>query len=145
MVNKDFVNRKIKLIQEDLACLEPMSHLSLEQLAEDSISYAATERLLERIVTRAIDINRHLIAELGAGTEKMRTYEDTFLALAELKVYSVDFAKSIAPSAGLRNILVHEYDSVDMNKIYLSVGKALEQYAAYCKFLLEFLDSAIVN
>jgi uncharacterized protein YutE (UPF0331/DUF86 family) len=140
MLNKTFINRKIKLIQEDLALLQPMGHLSLEELAKDPISYSATERYLERIVTRAIDINRHLIAELGTGTEKVRTYQDTFLSLGDLNIYSSDFAKAIAPSAGLRNILVHEYDSVDVNKIYTSIGEALEHYAKYCKFLLEFLD-----
>lgn len=140
MVNKEFINRKIKLIQEDLALLEPMANLSLEELAKNPVSYSATERYLERIVTRAIDINRHLIAELGTGTEKVRTYQDTFLALAELKIYPDDFAKTVAPSAGLRNILVHEYDSVDIKKIYTSAGEALKHYAQYCKFLLEFLD-----
>ncbi len=140
MLNKDFIVRKIKLIQEDLSRLEPLGHFSLEALDKDSVSYAATERLLERIVTRAIDINRHLIAELGAGNEKVRTYEDTFRTLAELNVYPSDFADEIAPSAGLRNVLVHEYDDVDLKKIYVSVGKALTQYAKYCNFLLEFLN-----
>ncbi len=140
MLNKDFVLRKIKLIQEDLSRLEPLSHLSFEELAKDFVSYAATERLLERIVTRAIDVNRHIIAELGVGSEKVRTYEDTFSALAELAVYSRDFAKQIAPSAGLRNILVHEYDEIDPKKVYISMGKALEQYVRYCDFLLKLLD-----
>jgi len=140
MLNKDFVLRKIKLVQEDLSRLEPLSHRSFEELAKDFVSYAATERLLERIVTRAIDLNRHIIAELGKGNEKVRTYEDTFSALSELGVYSRDFSLLIAPSAGLRNILVHEYDEIDPKKVYISVGKALEQYVRYCNFILEFLN-----
>ncbi|MBI4050403.1 MAG: DUF86 domain-containing protein [Candidatus Doudnabacteria bacterium] len=139
MLNKDFVLRKIKLIQEDLARLEPLGRFSLAELTKDPVKYAATERLLERIVTRAIDVNRHLLAELGEGSETVRTYEDTFLALAGLSVYSREFAKKIAPSAGLRNILVHEYDNVDVEKIRISAGEALKQYAEYCKFLLDFL------
>jgi uncharacterized protein YutE (UPF0331/DUF86 family) len=140
MLNKDFIFRKIKLIQEDLARLEPLGHLAFNELAKDSVSYAATERMLERIVTRAIDLNRHVIAELGVGNEKVRTYEETFSALAVLGVYPPDFAALIAPSAGLRNILVHEYDEIDPKKVYVSVGKALEQYSRYCDFLLKFLD-----
>lgn len=140
MLNKDFVLRKIKLIQEDLARLEPLAHLTFNDLAKDSLMYDATERRLERIVTRAIDINRHVIAEQGAGNEKVRTYQDTFLALAKFGVYPQEFAEQIAPSAGLRNVLVHEYDEIDPKKVYESVGKALGQYANYCNFLLELLN-----
>ncbi len=139
MLNKDFIARKIKLIQEDLARLEPLSKIALEAINEDSVEYAATERMLERIVTRAIDINRHIIAELGKGSESVKTNEETFLGLAKLGIYPQDFSKQIAPSAGLRNILVHEYDEIKIGKIYESAEQALDQYAKYCNFLLEFL------
>lgn len=145
MLNQKFALRKIKLIQEDLARLESLKNFPLNRKTKDSVEYAATERILERIVTRAIDINRHLIAELGSGSEKIKTYEDTFLALAKLKIYPADFAKRIAPSAGLRNILVHEYDNVDIKQIYQSAREALEQYAEYCGFLLAFLSKHTAN
>lgn len=140
MLDQKFLLRKIKLIQEDLARLESYGKSSLTELARDDKTYAATERVLERMVTRAIDINRHILAELGKGAEKIKTYEDTFLALAELKIYPEAFAKQIAPSAGLRNILVHEYDEVSIESIYKSTIDALEQYAKYCDYLLEFLS-----
>lgn len=140
MLNQTFLLRKIRLIQEDLARLESLRHFSFDELAKDAVSYAAMERLLERMVTRAIDINSHIISELSSGAEPVKTYEDTFLALAKLGVYPEDFAKRIAPSAGLRNILVHEYDQVDMSKVYQSAGEATGQYAGYCDFLLAFLS-----
>jgi len=31
---------------------------------------------------RAIDLNQHIIAEIGHGDEKIRGYEDTFYALS---------------------------------------------------------------
>lgn len=140
MFDQNFLLRKIKLIQEDLARLESFGKYSLAELTQDDKTYAATERVLERIVTRAIDVNRHILAELGNGAEKVKTYEETFLALAKLKIYPEDFAKQIAPSAGLRNILVHEYDEVNIETIYKSTVDALEQYAKYCGYLLKFLS-----
>ena len=138
MLDKTFLNRKIKLIQEDLARLEPLAKTSLEEADEGSVEYAATERMLERIVTRAIDVNRHIIAEIGKGSESVKTSEETFLVLAKLGIYPEGFAKTIAPSAGLRNILVHEYDEIKINKVYESAKQALDQYAQYCDFLLAF-------
>lgn len=140
MLNREFVRRKIKLIQEDLGHLEPLGKYSFTELAQDPIKYSATERLLERIITRAIDVNSHCIAELAQGSEVVRSYHDTFLRLADLGVYPENFAKEIAPSAGLRNVLVHEYDQVDPRYIWQSVGKALAQYAKYCDYVIKFLE-----
>lgn len=140
MLNHQFIKRKIKLIQEDLSKLEPFVEYSLDDIAKDPMKNAAVERYLERIITRAIDINRHCLAELGKGNEVLRTYEDTFLRMADMGIYPPDFAKAIAPSAGLRNILVHEYDEVDQRLVYQSVGKALSQYAKYCDSLLKFIE-----
>ncbi len=141
MINKEFVYRKIRLIQQDLVHLEVMSGLTFDELDQDDIKYHATERYLERIITRAIDINRHLIAECGKGTEEIKTYHDTFLRLADIDVYPIEFSKTIAPSAGLRNILVHDYDSIDAKLIYHSIHDALSQYAQYCSHILSFLES----
>ena len=139
MLDHELIQRKVKLIQEDLSRLEPMAEYSFDQVAKDLMKYDAVERRLERIVTRAIDVNRHVIAELGKGSESARTYEDTFLRLADLGIYPDKFAREIAPSAGLRNVLVHEYDEVDPKLVFQSVGKALFQYAKYCEYLLKLI------
>ncbi len=139
MLDHELIQRKVKLIQEDLSLLEPMADYSFDQIAKDQAKYDAVERRLERIITRAIDVNRHVIAELGKGNESVRTYQDTFLRLADIGVYSEKFAKEIAPSAGLRNILVHEYDEVDPRLVFQSMGKALFQYAKYCDYLLKLI------
>ena len=141
MLDKNFIIRKIKLIQEELSHLEGFSQYSLEEIIKDYGKTAATERFLEKIITRAIDINQHIIANLAKGTEKIKGYEDTFLVLSELNIYPEEFAKEIAPSAGLRNRLVHEYNDLDQKIVYHSVKQALEQYAKYCKYILNYVES----
>src|SRR3989344_5508366 len=121
MLNSTFIKRKIKLIQEDLSKLEPLTNYSFNELSKDYIKMSAVERILEKIIMRAIDINQHLIAELGKGVEVVRGYEDAFLILSQLNVYPKDFAEKIAPSAGLRNRLVHEYNNTKEEIIYSSV------------------------
>ena len=135
MVDRFFVKRKVKLIQEDLGQLEKFE----EREVADYLKKSAAERLLEKIIMRAIDINQHLIAELGKGNESIRGYEDTFYAIAEFGVYAMDFAKEIAPSAGLRNRLVHEYNDTKEEIIYESIPQAISQYTLYCDYILKFL------
>ncbi len=140
MLDSAFVRRKIKLIQEDLGRLEGLAAYRFDELEQDFVKMGAVERLLEKIIMRAIDINQHLIAELGTGRERIKGYEDTFYALAELGVYDGAFAKEIAPSAGLRNRLVHEYNDTKDEIIYGSVRDALAQYAQYSQHILAFVD-----
>jgi len=135
-----FVRRKIKLIQEDLSELDNLAHYSFDEITEDHIKLLAVERLLEKIIMRAIDINQHMIAELGRGDERVRSYEDTFHILSQLGIYGEEFAKQIAPSAGLRNRLVHEYNNTRQDIIYKSVSEAVEQYVKYCDSILKFIE-----
>ena len=59
------------------------------------------------------------------------TYYETFLQLGTLRVLPEDLAQGLAPSAGLRNRLVHEYDDVDDAIVYASVNEATKLYTDY--------------
>ena len=93
MLNKDFIFWKIKLIQENLAELEVFGNFVILEPVKNKLEQNATERVLEKIITRAIDINKHIITNLGEGKESVKTNEETFLVLAKLKVYDEKFAK----------------------------------------------------
>ena len=142
MINKELVQRKITLIQEDLANFSSFAQYSFDEIAKDYIKQAATERFLERVVNRAIDINQHLIAELA--TEKTSvplTYTDTFLRLVDFAIYPKNFASEISKSAGTRNKLTHGYNTTDPDKIYSSIGDCLRDYHQYCDYILKFLEN----
>jgi uncharacterized protein YutE (UPF0331/DUF86 family) len=138
----EFVRRKLGLIAEDLDHLTGFRDETVESLSADPVKLAAVERMLERIITRAIDVNEHLIAALSAGDEDRvtrLTYRDTFLRLAALGVYPADFAESIAASAGLRNILVHQYNDVDHRLLHGSIRSCLQDYRRYVEHVAAFV------
>jgi len=139
MLDKEFITRKVKLIQEELGNLESLKGFSFDKISSEGVKMAAVERYLEKVIMRAIDINQHIVLELGKGNESLKGYEDTFYALAKIGVYPEDFAKQIAPSAGLRNRLVHEYNSTKQEIIYDSVSDAITQYVKYCDYVLKFI------
>jgi len=140
MIRREFVQRKLQLIAEDLERLVRFKDETLESLTADDLKLAAVERLLERIVMRAIDINEHLISELasGEGRTTRLTYRDTFLMLADVGVYPREFAEQIARSAGLRNILVHDYSDVDREIVHGSIKACLTDYHQYLEDLSRF-------
>ncbi len=62
--------------------------------------------------------------------------------MAGLGVYPEDFAESIAASAGLRNILVHQYNDVDRELLHGSIRSCLQDYARYIRYIQAFIDDA---
>lgn len=143
MIRPEFIRRKLHLIADDLGRMVRFKDETLESLTSDDIKLAAVERMLERIVMRAIDVNEHLVAELASGEERSAriSYRDTFLMLGDLGVYPMEFAESIASSAGLRNILVHDYNDVDHRIVHGSIRTCLEDYRRYIEYVSGFLSS----
>lgn len=141
MIRPEFVHRKLHLIADDLGRLVRFKDETLESLTGDDVKLAAVERMLERVVMRAVDINEHLISELATGEERVSrlTYRDTFLMLADLGVYPKEFAERIANSAGLRNILIHDYNDVDRQIVHGSIRTCLQDYHGYLDHLAAFL------
>ncbi len=141
MINKDFVKRKITLIQNELEHLVPLASYSFDEIAKDFMKQAAAERILERVINRAIDINQHIIAELtDEKTNPPLTYKETFLKLVDFGIYPQDFSKGISKSIGTRNMLVHDYDNSDPEEVYASISDCLNDYVEYCQYILDFLE-----
>lgn len=117
--------------------------MGYDEFVADDIRLAAVERILERIVLRAIDVNEHILASRASGDEEQTTrltYRETFLRLPEHGVLPQDFATRIAASAGLRNVIVHEYNDVDHTIVHAAIRSCLADYVEYVKRVSGWLD-----
>ena len=59
--------------------------------------------------------------------------------MADHGVYPKEFAERIANSAGLRNILVHDYYDVDRRIVHASIRTCLQDYHRYLEHVGSFL------
>lgn len=139
MIDKELVIRKIDLIQRDLQKLEKFRDYTFDEIAKDYYMHKAVERMIEVVINEALDINQHILAQ-SKFAEAPYDYEDSFLKLTDLDVYPEGFAKKICKSAGLRNILVHQYCKLDEEKFYHSIKECLRQYTKYSDYILKFLE-----
>ena len=140
MLNKDLIQRKIALIQDELLRLTEFENLTIEEASKDYKSQAIVERLLERVIGRALDINQHIIAEMGVRLESIKKYRETFIKLSDLGVYPIEFAEKIAPCAGFRNALIHEYNNLDKEIVRKSIKLAIQEFNDYSKYILAFIE-----
>ncbi|MDH4199608.1 MAG: DUF86 domain-containing protein [Spirochaetia bacterium] len=56
-------------------------------------------------------------------------------------MYPEDFAEQIAKSAGLRNILVQDYNDIDRKILHGSIRDCLKDHHSYLEYLSKFLDT----
>ncbi|MEU5870312.1 DUF86 domain-containing protein [Glycomyces sp. NPDC047369] len=137
-VNPDIVHERLVLMREMLEALHTIGPISLERLQQDIMVRLATERIFTQLVELAVSINNHVLAQSGAVVP--RAYRETFLKVAELGVIDTALAAELAPSAGLRNILIHDYVEVDRSRFAEAVPKAAALYRRYIAQLAAHLD-----
>lgn len=136
MIDRELVTRKIVLISKDVEELRKLSTEGLEKYLADPIKEVIAERLLERTITRLIDINYHLITESGRPPPK--DYHESFIELGAMGILDRAFAARIAMSAGLRNRIVHEYDDIDPRKVFDAITAALADLPVYLDAVLKY-------
>ena len=137
-LDEAIVRRKLAVIVENLKALEPIEKLASEEYLQDLYRRKATERMLQELIEAAIDINTHLIVQTGNASPA--DYYESFLKIGELGIAPADLSEMLAPSTGLRNRLVHEYDGLNHGMILAAVAKAEELYPLYVKAIEEFLS-----
>jgi uncharacterized protein YutE (UPF0331/DUF86 family) len=131
------VRRKSALILNDLKEVERLARLSRAEFLADRAHQLVAERLLERIIGRMIDINYHIATERD-GVPPPDFYQP-FTRLAQLGVLPAELAHALAPAAGLRNRLAHEYNEIDYDKIYEALGDLLVNVPRF----LEAVEAAL--
>lgn len=139
MIDPVLITRKFNLIVRDLNALIAYGQLSLEDYLLDPVNEVAAERYLERIIGRLIDVNFHIITELGHPPPK--DYFDSFTTLGKLQVLPVEFSQKIASAAGLRNRIVHEYDELDEKKIHEALQEALQDIPQFIQHVNRFVQN----
>lgn len=116
-----------------------MAALPLPQYLADEKNEIITERLLERIVGRMIDINYHLLTQATGLPPK--DYHESFTRLALIGVLSDAFARSLASSAGLRNRIAHEYNGLDERLVHQAATAATRDVREYLRTVVAWAES----
>ena len=110
------ITRRLEKLRECLGKLEPLRQRRRDEFDQQPYLRDIVERNLEVAIQCLIDMGNRIISLEDA--EKPRDYYDIFLILGNLQVLPPEFARHIAPLAGFRNILVHDYVSVDWDLVH---------------------------
>ncbi len=126
------VNKLIKM-EEYIAELEEFKPDTYQEYKKDQLKRYAVERLIQLIIDIALDVNNILIKK--ADKYPAKDYFSSFLELVDLEILPEEFAKDIAPSTGIRNRLVHEYERINDKVVYQNLDKLIKYYLNYIKYV----------
>lgn len=110
------ITRRLDELNERLARLQPLQNKTRSDFDGDPYLRDIVERNLEIAAQCCIDICHRIIALEQA--RKPRDYYEAILIMGEMDILPADFAQRLAPLAGFRNILVHEYLGVDWEHVF---------------------------
>ena len=119
MEEKVLIRRKLNKMSEYIDELIEVNKYTLDDYLDNFYMKRTAERLIQLIVEVATDINGHIVVDEGYSPPE--DYYNSFLKLSETGAISIDFAKELAPSAGLRNRLLYEYEEIDDEIVFNSV------------------------
>lgn len=95
------------------------------------------ERILSALVDLAVAVNTHvLVAERHEAPHDMTA---SFRMAGELGLVGRDLADAIAPSVGMRNVIVHAYVDLDVGRMMDAIPLAAEQYGRYVEQVARWL------
>ena len=138
-IESSIVLQRLSFIGANLQQLKRFQKISLERYLESFDQKTISERLLELIIQAALDINEHILVQ-QFDFEPI-TNKVSFLKMGEYGAIATELATELAKSAGLRNILAHQYLKIDYVILFNSIQKALIQYPVYIQQITAYLDA----
>jgi len=130
------IERRLERLKECLLKLAPLANKRSEEFADNPYLRDIVERNLEVAAQACIDIANRIIAL--EQLEKPSDAHGAIEMLGKVGVLPREFAEKLAPIAGFRNILVHEYLEIDWAEIMKHLSR-LDDLHAFMEYIKRWL------
>lgn len=138
-IKKQVINVRLEKLRDYVKQLESYKNLDYIEFCEDPDKHYAVERVLELAIQVVLDIGSHI---LSAGfNESFSEYKEVMRKLGEKKVIDKTLSANLVKAAGFRNILIHDYLTIDLEEVYKSLKDDVKDFEKFIKQVLSFLDS----
>jgi uncharacterized protein YutE (UPF0331/DUF86 family) len=129
VIDEDVVARRLLAMNEALRELERPGAADERALVVDPVLRAAVERWLQVAIEACIDVADHVVA--AHGWTPVESARAGFARLAAHGKLPADLADKLGDAAALRNILVHDYVSIDLARLARVVREDLADLRAF--------------
>lgn len=137
MVDKSIISEKMSHINRCMERLQEKRVISKEEFLKDIDTQDIVLHNLQLSIQGCIDIASHIISDEGWSFPA--TMGGLFDILKEKNVISEKNADILKKMVNFRNIIIHEYDEIDLEKVYDIFKNRLSDITAYLKEIIKFL------
>ncbi len=99
---------------------------------------AAIERYFQEAIEVVLDISSMIISQEGIG--KPEGYKEAIKNLGEEQILPENFAEEFSDTAGFRNVLVHHYADIDLEKVHYNLTHNLEDFDKFAKHIAKYIE-----
>jgi len=138
MTDTSLIRKKLSELENNIQTLERLRSYSLTDLQNDKEKAWSVEHGLQLSIQIIIDTGNHILA--AKGEQEVEEYVDIIDKLGERAIVPSEFAQAIRGMAGFRNILIHEYASVDMKKVYDVLHNRLDDFRKFAGYIDMYLS-----
>jgi uncharacterized protein YutE (UPF0331/DUF86 family) len=137
-LKSNVIQDKLFKLNENVTFLEDILTDSDERILKDMSRCYALEHILQLSIQIVLDIGAHILAE--EYQENPATYQEVIIALGNRGLVSKEFAAEQAEMAKFRNKLIHDYDSVDKEKVLIYARSAPAIFRVFGKAYRDFIE-----
>jgi uncharacterized protein YutE (UPF0331/DUF86 family) len=135
-LDRERIERKLGFLNRYL--LDLRGYAALDEAGRLREHYAV-ERLLQLLCESAADISLQLLK--ARGETLPASYREIFGALERAGVLPPAMASELVAACGMRNVLTHLYDEIDLDRVIAAVDPAVALYARFSGWVLQRLMS----
>lgn len=129
MVDVPLVLRKLASLDDYRRQISEFSSITVDAYRSDWKVQRIIERTLQMMIELCADIAGHIISDSALRTPE--TYVDTFRVLGENGVLTADQTLVMEKMAKFRNIVVHQYETVDAEIVVLILKRHLDDFQLF--------------
>ncbi len=137
-MDRELIERKLEDMERYIEELKPARSKSLKEIQASLLTSWGIEHGLQLAIQALIDTGACMLASLGE--HRIEEYSDVIKKLGERNVIPKDFSQQILGMANFRNLLVHEYAEVDLEKVYDFLKNRLGDFETFARHIRRYLD-----
>ena len=137
MVDNDLILAKASSVKRHLRRIEEKRNIDLKTFLYDIDRQESILFNLQMAIQKCIDIAAHIISDEGFGVPG--STNEMFYLLEENGYLPGDITEKMVKSVGFRNLIVHEYDKIDLGQVYEIAKNDIKDLNEYLKSIFQRL------
>jgi uncharacterized protein YutE (UPF0331/DUF86 family) len=137
LVDKDLILAKASSVKRHLRRIEEKRNIDLNIFLKDIDRQESILFNLQMAIQNCIDIAAHIISDEGLGVPG--STNEMFYLLEENGYLDHDITEKMVKAVGFRNLIVHEYEKIELGQVFEIAVKDIKDLNEYLKSIFRKL------